>query len=267
MLKQRIATAAALLALFLAANFYLSTFAWGLLLLAPIAVGAWEWAALAAFSRGAGVAFVAAVLISCTALLFTGSEVIPGPAAGMLALAAGFWCVIAPLWLHRGWQVRDRAMLAGVGWLLLVPTWYGAVVLHHRPGVLLALLAVIWIADSAAYFVGRRFGQRKLALAISPGKTWEGVGGAFAAVLLYGLILQQLAIADEPGMRGLALYLLLAAMTALGIVGDLFESWMKRQAGVKDSGALLPGHGGVLDRIDALTAAIPFAAVWTLFGR
>ena len=160
-----------------------------------------------------------------------------------------------------------RPALAVTGWVALVPCWYGVVVLHRSPALLLALLAVIWIADSAAYFAGRRFGRRKLAPGISPGKTWEGVGGAFAAVLLYALFLDRVVLPDVPGLRGGAVFLLVTLMTALGIVGDLFESWMKRQAGVKDSGTLLPGHGGVLDRIDALTAAAPFAALWILLGR
>jgi len=158
-------------------------------------------------------------------------------------------------------------MLAIVGWLLLVPSWYGALLLHHNPRMLLALLAVVWVADSAAYFAGRRFGRHKLAPAISPGKTWEGVGGAFAGVLLYGLLLQRVVLPEEAVLQGGAFYVLLTAMTVLGIVGDLFESWMKRQAGVKDSGTLLPGHGGVLDRIDALTAAIPFAALWIFLSQ
>ncbi|MET0217227.1 MAG: phosphatidate cytidylyltransferase [Burkholderiales bacterium] len=269
MLKQRIATAAALLALFLAANFLLSTFAWGVLILLPIALGAWEWGALAGFSRTGHAIFVAVVVASCVALLFAGAGAATEPAAGVIALslAAVFWCTVAPIWLLRAWHVRAPTALAGVGWLLLVPCWYGAVVLHRSPAQLLAFLLVVWIADSAAYFVGRRYGRRKLAPAISPGKTWEGVGGAFAAVLMYGLFLQRVLTPDEAGLRGIALYLLLASMTALGIVGDLFESWMKRQAGVKDSGTLLPGHGGVLDRIDALTAAVPLAALWILLGR
>jgi phosphatidate cytidylyltransferase len=154
-----------------------------------------------------------------------------------------------------------------VGWVVLVPGWYGAVVLHRDPGVLLALLAVVWIADSAAFFTGRHFGRHKLAPSISPGKTWEGVGGAFVAVLLYASILEQAVGGGHPeaGIQGLDP--LVVGMTVLGILGDLFESWIKRQAGVKDSGTLLPGHGGVLDRIDALMAAVPFAALWTLLDR
>lgn len=268
MLRQRIATAVALIALFLAADFLLSTLAWGLLLLVPVALGAWEWAALGGLSRGGRATFTAVVLGSCLTLLATartgGSDVL---AIAVLGAAVAFWAGVVPVWLYRAWRVASPTALAVVGWLVLVPSWYGAVVLHRDPGVLLALLAVVWIADSAAFFAGRRYGRHKLAPSVSPGKTWEGVGGAFVAVLLYALILEQ---AVNPGLgntRVGGLYLLVVAMMALGILGDLFESWMKRQAGVKDSGTLLPGHGGVLDRIDALAAAVPLAALWTYLDR
>ena len=268
MLKQRIATAVALIALFLAADFFLSTAAWGALLLAPIALGAWEWATLARFSKAGHVVFVSVVLGSCLALLRGSAEADSGVVASAALIAAvAFWVGIVPVWLNRAWQPRSLAVLAMVGWLVLVPGWYGAVVLHRDPGILLALLAVVWIADSAAFFTGRRWGRHKLAPAISPGKTWEGVVGAFVAVLLYALILEQAVFPGFSGMRIGGLYPLVVCMTGLGILGDLFESWMKRQAGVKDSGTLLPGHGGVLDRIDALTAAVPLAALWTLLDR
>jgi phosphatidate cytidylyltransferase len=265
MLKQRIATAVALIALFLAADFYLSTLAWGLLLLIPVTLGAWEWATLARFSNRA--AFAAMVLASCLALLdggrAAGSDAV---AIVLLTTAVAFWAGAVPLWLYAAWQPRSKAMLAMVGWLVLVPSWYGAVLLHRDPSMLLALLAVVWVADSAAYFTGRRFGRHRLAPSISPGKTWEGVGGAFVAVLLYAFILEQAVFPRSPMPSG-GLYPLVVCMTVLGILGDLFESWIKRQAGVKDSGTLLPGHGGVLDRIDALAAAVPLAALWTLIDR
>jgi phosphatidate cytidylyltransferase len=136
----------------------------------------------------------------------------------------------------------------------------------HSPWVALAAMAVVWIADTAAYFSGRRFGRHKLAPAVSPGKTWEGVAGAMVAVALYAVALASLA--SDAGYVGSRDALALGAwiafalgLCAISIVGDLFESWLKRSAGVKDSGRLLPGHGGVLDRIDALLAAMPPAAI------
>jgi len=144
---------------------------------------------------------------------------------------------------------------------VLVPAWLATVLLQGRPGQLLALMAVVWVADTAAYFAGRRFGRNKLAPGISPGKTWEGVFGALAGVTVYYLLLVRFAPTLLGGFGFLPGLILVGVLAALGVVGDLFESWMKRVAGVKDSGKLLPGHGGVLDRIDALTASLPLAAL------
>jgi phosphatidate cytidylyltransferase len=130
-------------------------------------------------------------------------------------------------------------------------------------------MAIVWLADTAAYFAGRAFGRRKLAPAISPGKTWEGVYGALAAVAVYALALVPFAQAagyqGAPAPAAIAAWVVLAvALAALSVCGDLLESLLKRHAGVKDSGRLLPGHGGVLDRIDALLAAMPPAALAAL---
>ena len=159
--------------------------------------------------------------------------------------------------------------MALIGWIILIPTWLALVELRtFGPGLLLGLLAVVWIADTAAYFAGRKFGRHKLAPAISPGKTWEGVAGAFLGVTLYGLawgMWDGSAVLFNSGLwQGM---LLLWLLTLFSILGDLFESWMKRVAGLKDSGRILPGHGGVLDRIDALTAAMPLAAFGLLLIR
>lgn len=151
--------------------------------------------------------------------------------------------------------------LACCGWITLLAAWTALTVLHAHPGRLLALVAVVWIADSAAYFTGRRFGRRRLAPGISPGKTWEGVAGAGAAVAVYFVTLWIIVsppwLAPSPLVDGA----LIALLVVLSIEGDLFESWLKRRAGVKDSGTLLPGHGGVLDRIDGMIAVLPFAAL------
>ena len=130
--------------------------------------------------------------------------------------------------------------------------------LQEDPPLMLALLAIVWISDSAAYGVGRAIGRHKLAASISPGKTWEGVAGAFFAVSAYAFLFH---IFWYPSLDLLFILGAFLGMAALGILGDLFESLLKRGANVKDSGSLLPGHGGVLDRIDALTAAIPLAAL------
>jgi phosphatidate cytidylyltransferase len=127
-------------------------------------------------------------------------------------------------------------------------------------------MAIVWIADTAAYFTGRKFGRRKLAPEVSPGKSWEGVYGAWVAVAVYAALL--VPFADDAGFRfavtapAIAAWIAFAvALASVSVIGDLFESLLKRHAGVKDSGSVLPGHGGVLDRTDALLAAMPIAAI------
>ncbi|MBU3989143.1 MAG: phosphatidate cytidylyltransferase, partial [Gammaproteobacteria bacterium] len=175
------------------------------------------------------------------------------------SLSVLFWLFIAPVWLLRGW----RPGVAGyvVGLILLVPTWAALVALYaHGPLVLLAVMALVWVADIAAYFTGRAFGRHKLAPAISPGKTWEGVAGAVGGVLLFGLLVStHLPVAHGLGWASLAGFLLL--FTVFSIIGDLFESLIKRQANMKDSSQLLPGHGGILDRIDSQMSTLPLAAL------
>ena len=173
---------------------------------------------------------------------------------------------MAPVWLARGVQLKARGLAIATGALVIIPAALAMAGLRERsPALLLALLAMVWTADSAADFAGRRFGRRKLAPAISPGKTWEGVAGGLAASLAYAIILAHAEPRGLPvpeGWTAWTAYTLFAVLLcALSVVGDLFESAAKRQAGVKDSGALLPGHGGVLDRIDSATSTLPVAAL------
>jgi phosphatidate cytidylyltransferase len=147
-----------------------------------------------------------------------------------------------------------------LGIVLFVAMWLSLVYLQSRsPWLLLGVMTIVWLADTGAYFAGRKFGRRKLAPTISPGKSWEGVIGGLACVGIYALIVIALAPAiREHAAIAFGCALLLAAIS---VVGDLYESWLKRQAGVKDSGTLLPGHGGVLDRIDALMPVLPLATL------
>lgn len=274
MLKTRIITALVLIPLTLAALFGLPPRGWGAVTLAVVVVAATEWAELAEFRKRSWLLFVGTILFTgCVLLLdpaagFSPDHGWPDPAVSWLCGAATvFWLLVAPAWLVSGRRVTSRLVLALVGWLVLTATWMAVVALQTRsPGLLLALMAIVWIADTAAYFTGRRFGRRKLAPSISPGKTWEGVYGALAAVGIYALLLLPYAgAAGYPrplNAIAAAIWVALALLlTGLSVVGDLFESQLKRQRGVKDSGAILPGHGGVLDRIDALTAAMPPAAL------
>jgi phosphatidate cytidylyltransferase len=273
-LKTRIITALVLIPLTLAALFGLPTRAWGAVTLAVVVVAATEWAELAALERRGWLLFVGTTLFTgCVLLLdpaagFTAEHGLPAPTISWICGAATvFWLLVAPAWLVSGRRVTSRPVLAIVGWLVLIATWVAVVALQTRsPGLLLAMMAIVWIADTAAYFTGRRFGRRKLAPSISPGKTWEGVYGALVAVAIYALLLLPLAAAagyTRPlDAFAVAIWVaLVLLLTGLSIIGDLFESQLKRQRGVKDSGSILPGHGGVLDRIDALTAAMPPAAL------
>jgi phosphatidate cytidylyltransferase len=260
-LKSRVLTVLLILPLFLAALFALPQSIWGALLLAVVAAACLEWARLSALSASTRAGFIAAVLVACVV-----AAAAQPLGMAVLVLALVLWAGIVPFWLGRKLPA-NAASLAVAGVLVLVSAWYALYELQPSAARLLALLAVVWIADTAAYFAGRRFGRRKLAPSISPGKTWEGVAGAALAVsVYYGIVWMAWAPPFLAGDRWLELAIV-AGMTILSIEGDLFESWIKRRAGVKDSGTLLPGHGGVLDRIDGLVAAAPWAALVSMLGR
>jgi len=258
MLKTRALTAVVLLAGFGAALFFLPQSGWIAFCAVLLAIAAWEWGALAALGPRARAAYAALLVV-----LFVWSG---GYAPGWAYAAAGlFWIFLAPLWIWRSPRSASWALLA-VGILVLLPACAALVDLRGvHPALLLAVLGTVWISDSAAYLVGRRFGKRKLAPSISPGKTWEGVGGALLAVGLYALAWAGIGAPQNPwvdGTRSAAgLLAVLIGLAVVGIIGDLFESLIKRQAGVKDSGTLLPGHGGILDRIDAPVAMLPLAVL------
>jgi phosphatidate cytidylyltransferase len=276
MLGTRILTAVILIPLVLAALFLLAPIGWGTVSLVVMGIAAMEWANLAGYARGVQTLFVAATLTIGIAVLFllaTGDE---SRWADVVLATCGaatlFWVVAAPPWLAFRWKPDSGVALAIVGWIALTGAWVALVALQARsPWLVLAAMAIVWIADTAAYFAGRAFGRHKLAPRVSPGKTWEGVCGALAAVAVYALALTPLAeVAGRSGsLTPLAVGIWVAcalALTALSVEGDLFESLLKRNANVKDSGRLLPGHGGILDRIDALLAAMPAAALLAHFS-
>jgi phosphatidate cytidylyltransferase len=270
MLKTRIITALVLLVVFLAALFWLPQRAWAAFAGALVLPAAWEWGKLIRLPRVACGLYVLIVAAVCAALFWLAEPDAPsGRLESAIYFGASlFWMAIVPLWLWRSWLPKTRWLAALTGLLVLVPTWLALVELRNLgPLLLLLLMSVAWISDTAAYFAGRHFGQHKLAPSISPGKTWEGVGGAVLAVSLYAALwgfawqgyFPQVLKSVRFGAFGMLLFVWL--LTAIGIYGDLFESALKRQSGVKDSGVLLPGHGGVLDRIDALTSVLPVAAL------
>ncbi len=223
--------------------------------------GAWEWAGFARLRTGGHVVYTALFAAAMVAVWFSDHAL----ALWMLAVALVFWLLAVGAVLKF-----PRSFAAGIvvvsGFIVLLPSWWLLVRLHgsvpHGRGLAMTLLAIVWAADVGAYAFGRWLGRTKLAPAVSPGKTWEGMaGGVLLAALAAGIAA---ACLDLPVARLAAL----GVVTALvSVLGDLTQSMFKRNVGLKDSGKLLPGHGGVLDRIDSLTAAIPvFACGLLLFG-
>jgi phosphatidate cytidylyltransferase len=266
MLKTRLATVAVVLPLFLAALFYTSKPVWALFLAPLLLVGAWEWGALAGWRPRQRIMYL--LLMAALGVLLWHTAGGPHDSARalngvVLGASVLFWLTLAPLWLARGWHVRAAVPLAVAGLIVLLPLWLALVNLQAQPWILLMLMAIVWISDTAAYFCGRQWGKggRKLAPAISPGKTWAGVYGAMAAVAVYCVVLNVSGRLAPGVLQGFAGFAVFWFLTALGIEGDLFESWLKRSAGVKDSGTLFPGHGGVLDRFDAMSSSMPAAAL------
>lgn len=257
MLKLRVLTVAILLPAFAACAFYLPAAWWAALMFFATLIAAGEWARLAGFDRISSGVFYLCIVLGCALALLRADLERP-----LLFASVAGWVVAVPLILWRKPTMRNTGIGMLAGFLVLVPMWVAALRLQHDPALMLALLAVVWISDSAAYGAGHAFGRHKLAPVISPGKTWEGVCGAFVGVAVYAAVFHFWWYPATEFQYVLTAFL---ALMVLGILGDLFESLLKRNAGVKDSGTLLPGHGGVLDRIDALTAAMPLAAL--LFGK
>jgi phosphatidate cytidylyltransferase len=266
MLRQRILTAAVILPLFLAALLLLPNLYFGVLIAGGVAMAAREWARIVGLGSTGRLLYSAGVMAAALGILLlerasvTGPFIYSAPGKFLYGLCAAFWLAIVPAWLLSRWQTRERGLLGVVGVIVLLPFWHAMTWLQLSPGRLLVALGVVWIADTAAYFAGRAFGRHKLAPRISPGKTWEGVAGALLAVLAYWIGVSQLV--PELGEHLVSGLVLASLLTVVSIQGDLFESWMKRLAGFKDSGGLLPGHGGLLDRIDGLTSTLPFAALY-----
>ncbi|HEV3105159.1 MAG TPA: phosphatidate cytidylyltransferase [Trinickia sp.] len=268
MLKTRVVTAVVLLAVLLPVTLFAPVGAFGALIALVLVLAAWEWARLLKLNGAGPVAY--AVLAGLALFASTRLGIGLRAARPLLEAAAVFWLLAGPFVLVRKPQLAHgawRFFLFLAGLIVFVACWH-ALVAARMVGVsfVLSVLLVVWLADIGAYFAGKAFGKHKLAPAISPGKTWEGALGGWLAVLAVALAAIA-AHAFEPtffaalGARlglGRAIFAL-TVLVAFSIIGDLFESMLKRQAGVKDSSGLLPGHGGVLDRIDALLPVLPLA--------
>jgi phosphatidate cytidylyltransferase len=272
LLRTRVITAVVILAVLIGMLFFASGAAWSVFVLAIALVSCWEWSRLTGLGPRAQSVFLflsgAAGASFWLVHMRDPQGAFTAAASTAFVLSAAFWIAVAPAWLAK--RARPSPWIcAAAGWLVVWPTGFAFIVLRDAsPWLLLAIAALVWVADIAAYFAGRRFGRRKLAPAVSPGKTWEGVYGALAGVAAYGIALSWIGHARATPVSaifesalGVPAIACMLALVALSVVGDLFESWMKRGAGLKDSSALLPGHGGVLDRIDALTSTLPVAAL------
>ena len=248
----RIITAAVLVAIVLVCVLWLPSWAMAVAFGVAWAGGAVEWGRLVGWS-GTTVGIYAALVVLLGAA--AGSTLETGSAVMIAAVVSGWWVAAFVGVIAYPWRVPS-ALVAVAGLFALVPSWLLLVFIHSSaergPELVLGLLCIVWAADVGAYFCGRMFGRVKLAPRVSPGKTWEGVGGGLVAAVLVGVAAG--ALLGQPATS----WGLIAVTGAIAsIVGDLTVSLCKRRAGTKDSGHLLPGHGGILDRIDSLTAAVP----------
>ncbi len=272
MLGQRVITAIVLLALLVPALFASQPWPFHLLTLLLIAAAGWEWGRLNQTGMAASVALGIGLALACAAALLAGWPQRPPVQAWWLALAV--WVIGGALALRGGpasWPRLPRGLRLPLG---LIALWAAWLAMSHARSVginfILSVFCLVWVADIAAYFGGRRFGKRKLAPGISPGKSWEGVYSGMVGVFVLTLVWR--ALESRVAVDSLSLYgrlldqwgllgglAALAFLTGMSVVGDLMESLVKRAAGAKDSSRLLPGHGGVLDRVDALLPVFPLA--------
>lgn len=287
MLKHRIITALVLAPATIASIFYLPLPYFSALMLAVMAIGAWEWGPLMGFSnKRRRLAFVAvtSALISVLWYYFSLLNVwttitdLHTPIIYILWLAVAWWVLSATLTFlyprySKFWS-SHRSIRGVFGWLTLVPTWLAFIVLrsseyeldtYHGAQLIMFLFLMVWSADIGAYFVGKAFGKHKLLPNVSPGKTMEGfLGGVIAACILVSIAGYFMHWEQAQFYLVIPITVLI---TTVSVLGDLNESMFKRQAGIKDSGSILPGHGGILDRIDSLTATAPiYALCYALIG-
>jgi phosphatidate cytidylyltransferase len=269
MLKQRVLTAIILASVIICAVIFLPTKIFALLLASIICVGAWEWTTCVGFDAVAHkIAYVSVIFLCMMACLL----VLDKPwVVFIIACGLAWWLLATYLVIYYQTNMTinlaSSALKATIGGIIFIPSWLSLVLIHAKTtgtSLILFLFFLIWLADSAAYFSGKKFGNKKLANNVSPGKSWEGVYGALFLSLLFGAAY---AIYVDMKLMAAILFITLTFFTvSFSIIGDLVESMFKRMADIKDSSQLLPGHGGVLDRIDSLTSAAPvfFAGLWVI---
>ncbi len=268
-LRQRIVTASLLAPAVVAAVLLLPTTLFGGGMAVIVGLGAWEWSRLARLSSdNCRWLFTLLVMLSLIPVWFLMQY---EEGAVLLLLPTLVWWSLAAVWVARypasasKWS-RSAGRRIAIGFMILVPAWGALIALHRHgeqgPWLILLLMLLIWGADSGAYFAGRKWGRDKLAPQVSPGKSWQGLWGGMAVALSLAVLLTAL---FPIHVKYQIYFIVICNITVIfSVLGDLVESMFKRDAGVKDSGSLLPGHGGVLDRIDSITAAAPVFALGTL---
>ncbi|WP_434777154.1 phosphatidate cytidylyltransferase [Neisseria sp. Ec49-e6-T10] len=282
MLLPRILTALVLLPLMLGMLFFANAPVWAIFVGLIALIGLWEYSRLVGMPKPMWVTYIA--MSAAVGFIVYRYGVRFGVVEQIVVVI--FWGAVVPLWLKFKWRLKPGFSGILVGWVLFFPFWlvlvqqraavdfsHGELIFTDNTKSLLAMMVLVWIADIGAYVFGRLFGKRKLAINISPGKSWEGAIGGFLCVLAYVYFIQYIGwwsfvIPVIPEPFSWALFALV--FTAISVEGDLFESWLKRSAGIKDSSHLLPGHGGVFDRVDAMVsvlsvyaAMLAFLTMWT----
>ncbi len=267
MLKQRFITGGILAILTISAVLWLPTSSLAMLLLVILWLAAWEWTRLMSLQDTVSRVVFFVALTLCVWISWR--LLAAGQSFWLLCVAVGWWGLVSIILFSKrpgksqsaiNYLVTHRLGCHVAGLMTLIPAWSALISLHHsRPALLLFLFFLVWMADSTAFFTGRRLGKTKLAPHLSPGKTWEGLMGELIITVVIGIaggLWLKLSLIQ------LGYFMMLCLVTVLSSVeGDLFESLLKRRSGVKDSGSILPGHGGVLDRIDSVTAAGPVFAL------
>ena len=270
MLKTRIITAIVLMAVLLPILFLLPPYYLGAFFLVVLLAAAWEWSRMLA-PEAKKAAWLYATFCLVIILFLLGMQAVSWQFS-LLMMSVLFWIFLAPFILAKGMNLslqKFKPFYSILGLIILPATWFALVFLRELGLVfLLSSMALVWVADIGAYFIGKAFGKHKLAAQISPGKSIEGAIGGLVLCYLYALLcVVYLPLGDTLfgawaiRFGWVPMFLMVTVLVAFSVFGDLFESQLKRLAGVKDSSHLLPGHGGVLDRVDALIPTMPIAAL------
>ena len=254
MLISRILSAFVMLLVFLSSMFLFSGRYFSFMIYIPSLLALFEWSKLLYFKSHEKKIFL---IISLILIYFIDQHLDADNSRLILLIASVFWLCIAPLFLLFKINLKNFFLSALIGWVLVMPLIISLnYLIQLSPWVVLLVLTSIWLADSGAYFFGKQFGKKKLAPTISPGKTWEGFLGALFVVSSFSIVVTYFGFVNSY----MAIFFF-NLILVLSVEGDLFESYIKRMAKVKDSGDLIPGHGGVLDRIDSLCSSLPLATL------